>query len=116
MSTRANIVDMAAPRYRRRTQLRGVLPAFMAARIPKGAHDCGEHEFYLAAGDLWRCYHCEPGLSVRDPYDEKERLEQERELARVYARIEEASDDPALRAAAKDSLERQQKGLGRLAR
>lgn len=63
---------MGDGRYRLRTALREGLPAFLAARIPKGSRDCGHHEWYKAAEETWRCYHCEPGVTHAVPWDEQE--------------------------------------------
>lgn len=45
-------------RYRGRTWLRAHTPYFMATRIPKGAKDCGDHEWYRATDAVEHCYHC----------------------------------------------------------
>jgi len=63
---------MRSGNYRVRTALREYLPERVAARIPKGRHDCGSHEWYKATERAWRCYHCEPGLTHTVPWDERE--------------------------------------------
>jgi len=60
-------------KYRHRTALRESLPEFLAALIPKGRQDCGNHEWYKADEHLWRCYHCEPGIAREVPWNERER-------------------------------------------
>jgi hypothetical protein len=42
---------------------------------PKGASDCGRHEWYCSVGDIWRCYHCEVGKSQGNPLSPAENLE-----------------------------------------
>lgn len=61
-------------KYRARTWLRGVLPYVLADFVPKGAHDCGAHEWYREDDHTALCYHCEvgerrlaPGQKVADP-------------------------------------------------
>ena len=63
---------MTKPKYRFRTMLRSNLPAHIAERIPKGAADCGDHEWYLAEAGTWRCYHCAVGVTHELPWDERE--------------------------------------------
>lgn len=65
-------MGMRNGKYRHRTALREVLPAPLAALISKGRRDCGAHEWYKAAEQTWRCYHCEPGLTRKVPWDERE--------------------------------------------
>lgn len=48
-------------RYRLRTELRGVLPGFLAPLVPKGP-DCGDHEWYRSDERTDRCYHCFAGV------------------------------------------------------
>ncbi len=59
---------MTRGRYRWRTRARTALPAFFVRLVPKGARDCGAHEWYLATPGTWRCYHCRAGETDRDPY------------------------------------------------
>lgn len=40
--------------------------------MPKGRCDCGEHEWYKAAEQTWRCYYCEQGVTHEVPWDERE--------------------------------------------
>ncbi len=63
---------MSDARYRYRTRLRENLPERLAALIPKGRDDCGEHEWYKSEEQTWRCYHCEPGITHEVPWDERE--------------------------------------------
>ncbi|GEM_PF-3940400 len=63
---------MASGKYRHRTALRENLPESLAALLPKGGHDCGDHEWYKAAEQTWRCYHCVPGITHTVPWDERE--------------------------------------------
>lgn len=37
-------------RYRWRTTLRSILPAWCMTLLPKGSRDCGDHEWYRAGG------------------------------------------------------------------
>jgi hypothetical protein len=59
-------------RYRLRTYFREHSPDRIAMLIPKGAHDCGNHEWYLDQPQTWRCYHCEVGLTNEVPWGERE--------------------------------------------
>lgn len=54
---------MAATRgkYRWRTRVRGVLPSPLWRLVPKGARDCGDHEWYRATETTDACYHCRVG-------------------------------------------------------
>jgi len=63
---------MARRKYRNRTRLRENLPELLAAVVPKGRHDCGDHEWYKAEEKTWRCYHCVPGVTHEVPWDEQE--------------------------------------------
>ncbi len=54
-------------RYRGRTWLRGILPTPLQLLAPKGAQDCGAHEFYNHDGRVDRCYHCTFGERPHDP-------------------------------------------------
>jgi len=40
------------------------LPGFLASLVAKGR--------YRAEEQTWRCYHCEPGLTRKVPWDERE--------------------------------------------
>jgi hypothetical protein len=62
-------------RYRLRTWLRGRLPVAVADLVPKGARDCGAHEFYRADEQTWRCYHCEPAVTSSSPWTREEQLQ-----------------------------------------
>ncbi len=59
-------------KYRWRTTLRENLPELLAARVPKGSEDCGDHEWYKADENTWRCYHCAVGLTHEVPWGERE--------------------------------------------
>lgn len=52
---------MARPRYRVRAWLRGNLPASLSVLFPKGARDCGRHDWYRADDRTEACYHCRVG-------------------------------------------------------
>ena len=54
-------------RYRWRTALRSRLPFVLIRLVPKGKHDCGNHEWYRSQLDLDRCYHCQLGLRSSSP-------------------------------------------------
>jgi hypothetical protein len=87
------MVGMDAGRYRLRTWLRGRLPVAVADLVPKGARDCGAHEWYRADRQTWRCYHCEPAVASSSPWSSEEQLQHTlggidstlRVLARVLA-------------------------------
>lgn len=59
-------------KYRIRTAVRERSPDLLAARISKGSRDCGNHEWYKASEQTWRCYHCGPGVTHDVPWDERE--------------------------------------------
>jgi ribosomal protein L37AE/L43A len=63
---------MTSGKYRYGTALREHLPEVLAARIPQGRHDCGDHEWYKSAESTWRCYHCELGITHEVPWGERE--------------------------------------------
>lgn len=67
-------LKMMRGKYRLRTWLRGVMPAPLAFRIPKGRDDCGNHEWYRADDEVWRCYHCEPGVAHVSPFAPEEEI------------------------------------------
>jgi hypothetical protein len=69
------MVGMDGGRYRLRTWLRGRLPVALADRVPKGARDCGTHEWYRADQQTWRCYHCEPGAASSSPWSSEKQLQ-----------------------------------------
>ncbi|GEM_PF-1688677 len=69
------MVSMDSGRYRLRTWLRGRVPVALADRVPKGARDCGAHEWYRADEQTWRCYHCKPALSRSSPWSSEEQLQ-----------------------------------------
>jgi hypothetical protein len=70
------VIEMnGSRRYRWRTWLRGRLPAKLADLLPKGAHDCGAHEWYRADERTWRCYHCEPAVTSSSPWTREEHLQ-----------------------------------------
>lgn len=48
-------------KYRWRTALRARLPWALTGLVPKGSHDCGNHEWYREDEHLALCYHCEVG-------------------------------------------------------
>jgi hypothetical protein len=66
---------MGNGRYRLRTWLRGRLPFALADLVPKGAHDCGAHEWHRADHQTWRCYHCKPGVTSSSPWTTEEQLQ-----------------------------------------
>jgi hypothetical protein len=80
-------------KYRYRTALREYLPEHVASWIPKGREDCGEHEWYTADEETWRCYHCEVGLTHHVPWDDRELAarEHEAEAMRIRAGIQDRS-------------------------
>lgn len=49
-------------KYRLRTWLRTNTPHAVSDRIPKGAEDCGNHEWYRSDEQTERCYHCVVGV------------------------------------------------------
>lgn len=69
------MVLMSGGRYRLRTWLRGYLRAPLADLVPKGARDCGAHEWYRSGEQTWRCYHCEPGVASSSPWTREEHLQ-----------------------------------------
>ena len=70
-TTLASMVAGRTPgRYRLRTLLRGVLPYVLSDRIPKGARDCGNHEWYRQDAQTYACYHCEVGHKAATPANE----------------------------------------------
>ncbi len=69
------MVGMDAGRYRLRTWCRGRLPVALGDVVPKGARDCGAHEWYRADQQTWRCYHCEPAIASSSPWNSEEHLQ-----------------------------------------
>lgn len=61
-------------RYRIRTRLRGSAPGPLARFVPKGGHDCGDHEWYRSDEHTWRCYHCEVGRTSEMPWTPAQQL------------------------------------------
>lgn len=62
-------------KYRIRTSLRGSLPGWLGWTAPKGAKDCGSHDWYRQDEDTWRCYHCEVGVTNENPWSEFEQID-----------------------------------------
>ncbi|MEW1910074.1 hypothetical protein AB0442_16725 [Kitasatospora sp. NPDC085895] len=60
-------------RYRWRTDARGALPAALMWMFPKGAKDCGDHQWYRKDERTYRCYHCEPGERPSTPDEDRQR-------------------------------------------
>ena len=69
------MMSMNRGRYRLRTWLRGRLPVVLTELVPKGARDCGDHEWYRADEQSWRCYHCEPAVASSSPWTQEEHLQ-----------------------------------------
>ncbi len=69
------MVSMRGGRYRVRTWLRGRLPVALVDLLPKGHRDCGDHEWYRADEQTWRCYHCEPAVALSSPWTREEHLQ-----------------------------------------
>ncbi len=44
-----------------------MLPGPLSRLVPKGATDCGAHEFYNHDDVTDRCYHCSVGERVHEP-------------------------------------------------
>lgn len=65
-TTRRSQTGRARGRFRTRTWLRGVLPGRLNWLVPKGATDCGAHEFYNHDDVTDRCYHCRVGERVHE--------------------------------------------------
>jgi hypothetical protein len=57
---------MPLGKYRFRTWLRGNLPYALSDRIPKGAEDCGDHDWYLRDARTEACYHCVVGVRMHE--------------------------------------------------
>jgi hypothetical protein len=49
-------------KYRTRTKIRQHLPFVLIGLLPKGKKDCGDHEWYRSADDIYLCYHCVVGI------------------------------------------------------
>lgn len=87
---------MAGGKYRNRTALRERVPESLAAMIPKGRHDCGDHEWYKSAESTWRCYHCVVGVTHEVPWDERELAARQLEAGamQIRAGIRQPSQHP----------------------
>lgn len=59
-------------RYRVRTFLRSNLPYVLSDRIPKGPHDCGNHEWYRQDAQTKACYHCQVGRRTSEQHLHRE--------------------------------------------
>lgn len=79
---------MASGKYRLRTALREWSPEPLAALIPKGSKDCGDHEWYKQAESTWRCYHCVVGETHTVPWDERELEARRWEAGAMLARAD----------------------------
>ena len=85
--------------------MRGRLPGGLAGLSPRGAHDCGAHQWYRADAGTWRCYHCRPAIATSSPWTREEHLE--RTLGGI---------DATLRGLALRGEPRDQRELGELRR
>jgi|tagenome__1003787_1003787.scaffolds.fasta_scaffold16157885_2 hypothetical protein len=54
-------------KYRLRTNIRTHLPFALMGLVPKSKKDCGAHEWYKTADDLYLCYHCAVGVRHTRP-------------------------------------------------
>jgi len=54
-------------RYRWRTRIRRLLPFALMRLAPKGARDCGDHEWYRSTDETYLCYHCVVGVRHGGP-------------------------------------------------
>ncbi|GID98303.1 hypothetical protein Adi01nite_77150 [Amorphoplanes digitatis] len=54
-------------KYRWRTKLRSILPAWCVNFAAKGGRDCGDHEWYKSAENLYHCYRCQVGVRTTPP-------------------------------------------------
>jgi hypothetical protein len=77
----------------------------LAGLIPKGARECGAHQWYRADVGTWRCYHCRPALATSSPWTQEQHLE--RTLGGI---------DATLRGLALRGEPRDQRELGELQR
>jgi hypothetical protein len=84
---------MGDGKYRLRTAARESLPESLAALIPKGSRDCGNHEWYKSSDQTWRCYHCKPGVTHEVPWDEREFEARRLEAASMNLRAGITSQD-----------------------
>jgi hypothetical protein len=78
-------------RYRKRTELRGLLPRWLVWSAPKGRHDCGDHEWYRSDASVDRCYHCVVGVRQHETIDASASLVSE--LERSAAAGSKAAND-----------------------
>ena len=99
------MTSMKTGRYRLRTWVRGRLPGVLVGVVPKGARDCGAHQWYRADAGTWRCYHCRPAIATSSPWTREEQLE--RTLGGI---------DATLRGLALRGEPRDQRELGELQR
>lgn len=51
-------------KYRWRTELREQLPQILTPLVPKGGHDCLDHEWYQENKEFERCLHCRIGVRL----------------------------------------------------
>ena len=49
--------------------MRRHLPWIFMSLFPKGAKDCGNHEWVLSDEDTYRCYHCTIGIRRTTPQE-----------------------------------------------
>ncbi len=87
---------MATGKYRLRTAIRERLPVVLIDLIPKGPDDCGDHEWYKAEEQTWRCYHCRPRITHTVPWDARELEARRYELGamKIRAGIERSERCP----------------------
>jgi hypothetical protein len=97
---------MEQGRYRFRTSIRGLLPAWLGWIAPKGAADCGAHEWYRADESEWRCYHCEAGQATENPMSEVDRLVSTVSALRVAVELPRSEASAATVARLVDELDR----------
>ena len=95
-------------RYRIRTWLRGHAPGQLTQVFPKGARDCGSHEWYRQDEQTDACYHCERGARPHEPLNLPVDLELRAGLT------ESAAQGNKVAAARLAQLEANDRELGRL--
>jgi hypothetical protein len=66
--------------------LREHLPERIAALVPKGDHNCGDHEWYKSCEQTWRCYHCKVGVTHSVPWNALEIEARQHEATSVLLR------------------------------